>query len=46
MGLPDGQNLRDADRILTNLVKYRDTSGNVKTIILDTARKVRHFLVV
>lgn len=35
MSLLDGQNLCDKDRIITNLVKYRDTSGNVKAINLD-----------
>jgi len=32
MSLLDGQNLSDEDRIVTNLVEYRDTSGNVKAI--------------
>ena len=35
MGLLDSQNLSDVDRIVTNFVEYRDTSGNVKAINLD-----------
>jgi hypothetical protein len=32
MSLLDGQNFCDKDGIITNLVEYRETSGNVKAI--------------